>query len=259
MYTPNELQRIWSPWPEHPFSAAFVATAVIALTIKWLLSISSVQKILLEIPYLEQYSGSLIIASLFIVFISFLARNYLSKIEECLKFTYDGNGVLWHGNECNIALRDITFLKLLKDITAKIVDEKEKENLFLEAGRDMGRGFGRQFKRQIYPKELIKNNIPFSQLSKAERLRSWIKYDSSTGWGLISEMEIGKKLCITAKHPTLFDEETGGKCFSYIMAGYAESLVNEILSDIGMEYELSGNIETDDNETISFYLLLRHC
>ena len=91
------------------------------------------------------------------MFIVFLIRNYRAKIKKCdlIGFKYDQDAVLWHGNECNIAFRDITFLKLLRDITADF-DEKYRNKLFLEAGRDMGKGFGKHFKSQIYPKELKK-------------------------------------------------------------------------------------------------------
>ena len=256
--TPIELQKILSKQPEFPSWGAIIATAIIAIPIHHIVNISGVQKILAEVPLLLDYFEPV---SIILLFIFFLSRNYLSKIKECnslIKFTYDGNGVLWHGNECNIALRDVTFLKLLNDISKEIPDEKDKKKIFLNAGCDMGRGFGRQFKSQIYPKEIMKKDIPFNQLPKNERLRLWAEYDSSTGWGLISEIDIGRSLYVTAKHPTLFDAETGGECFSYIMAGYAESFVNEIISDIGIHYKFSGDIEIDDNEKISFHLTNVH-
>ncbi len=186
-----------------------------------------------------------------ILFLLILAKRYESQNA----FIYDEHGVLWHGNESNISLRVATFSEMLKSIAENIMlTDDDKKYVFTNIGRNLGHNFGQQFKKQIYRRELINSDIPFEDLDKNERLVRWTKYDSATGWGLIEATDFKESLFIVAKHPTLFEGD-GGKWFSYIMAGYSESVVNEMTSEFHMRYQFSDQIKIDP-DAISFPLKL---
>jgi hypothetical protein len=189
-----------------------------------------------------------------ILFLSILAYVYQSQEESGplgKSFKYDKNGVLWHGTEKAIAFRVVTFLGILEQIAQNIPNSSIKE-AFLTSGRIAGNDFGQQFGNQIYPAELRKDSVPFDQLSKPQRLALWSEYDSSTGWGLLSAYEKVASVDIVVKHPTLF-KGSGGEHFSYLLAGYCETVVNAITNDIGGSYVFSGTIDTK-GKTISFSL-----
>jgi hypothetical protein len=249
----SDFQNIFSPQPDQPILGSLYATGAV---VSFLLS--------LYIPFIKifpNFSLSLSLALGFlcvvlVVLLAFLIRNYqaVERTTQC-QFRYV-NGVLLNGNQPNIALRIVTFHEMLENIAEAVtLNEINKQLVFLKNGRNAGSRFGKDFKENIYP-HITKNNKPFEQLSETEILKQWTDYDSATGWGLISAKKEGLNLCITAKHLALFAQERdGGKWFSAIMAGYAESVVNEILAEYNVEYVFSGEINTDSRKgTISFLL-----
>lgn len=193
-----------------------------------------------------------------LLFLAILAGQYRStrsRIGALGKtFEYDKEGVLWHGSEKAIAFRVITFLALLE----KVGDAQETQNprLFVQAGRVAGRDFATQFGSQIYPAELRGSGLSFDQLSIAQRLALWSEYDSSTGWGLLSAHQKPGAIEIIVKHPTLFHGR-GGVLFAHYLAGYCETVVNEITDsfDFGYHYRFSNDI-TMRGRMASFSLLL---
>jgi hypothetical protein len=193
---------------------------------------------------------------LLLFFISLAAqyRSTRSRVGALGKvFEYDKEGVLWHGSEKAIAFRVVTFLSLLENLD----DGKEVEKAqtsFLHAGRRAGRDFAVQFGSQIYPAELRRGGPSFDQLSKSQRLALWSEYDSSTGWGLLSAQEKPSSVEITVRHPTLFYGR-GGVLFTYYLAGYCETVVNEITDSFGSGYHVSNNIARH-GKIVSFLLVL---
>jgi hypothetical protein len=209
------------------------------------------------LPAPPQYLFAHVLYWVFLLFLALLAAQYRSmksRIGALGKtFEYDKEGVLWHGTEKAIAFRVITFLKLLEQFG----DSKEIQNvdsLFVQAGRIGARDFAVQFGSQIYPTELRRSGPSFEQLSRAQRLALWSEYDSSTGWGLLSAHETSKSIEITVKHPTLFYGR-GGVLFAHYLAGYCETVVNEITDSFGSDYHFSNNIARQ-GKTASFLLVL---
>ena len=192
-----------------------------------------------------------------ILFLAFLANEYRRRKTNSgalgKSFEYDKDGVLWHGTEKAIAFRVVTFLSFLEHISKAMPTSTAKE-AFLKVGRIGGIDFAQQFGTQIYPAELRKGGLPFDQLTRPQRLALWSEYDSSTGWGLLSAHEKGTSVDIVVKHATLFRGD-GGLCFAYMLAGYCETVLNAITSDLSSSYLFSGEIETQ-GKTITFALKL---
>jgi hypothetical protein len=80
----------------------------------------------------------------------------------------------------------------------------------------------------------------------------WADYDSSTGWGLVEAHEKPRSADIVVKHSTLF-KGAGGKYFAHFLAGYCETVVNEITSDFGSPLNVDGPIKMHER-SIEFTL-----
>jgi len=256
----TEFQNIFSPKPNQPIIGSIYATGTSVAFLGTLYT--SISKISPNLFPPLSFSLELALGFLcfvLVVLLVFLIRNLLAqageRVPQC-QFRYK-DGVLLNGNEPNIALRIVTFHEMLESMAEAIAsNETGKQSAFLKNGRNAGRRFGKDFKQNIYSL-LNKANKPFDQLTEAEILKQWTDYDSATGWGKISAEKKGIDWCITAKHLALFAEDReGGKWFSYIMAGYAESVVNEILAECNdLEYEFSGRITMKGKKgLISFFL-----
>jgi hypothetical protein len=152
---------------------------------------------------------------------------------------------------------------MLKDTTKNLQDKNRRIEVLLKTGQRCGKKFGKHFRTQMYPTDAILKKISslknFSDLTETERLTLWSDYDSDTGWGKISVSLKGRNLIIKAIHPNLFSGE-GGECFSYLMAGYSESVVNEIMSDLNSKsnsrYDFQINSIQRSETEISFLLNL---
>ena len=68
-------------------------------------------------------------------------------------FWYDDNGVLWNGNEQNIAFRIETFLGMLSGIRRNMEEDRLKD-LLTEAGKKASKDFANRFVTSIYPIEI---------------------------------------------------------------------------------------------------------
>jgi hypothetical protein len=225
----TEIINCFLPQPQHPIIGAIIAT------IEFVGVVIASCFVLIQIGALEKFEPSIsiglsIVSFALIMFSLFIIRNFQSTNPE-IPFKYDHNGVLWHGNQPNIALRVKTFLEMLRGIIESEPDEKKQAEVLINTGKKMGERFGQEFINVTYPTEINKGGV-FNSLKIEEKLKHWTIYDSSTGWGKIeSEIKDGlnpPNLSIKASHLDLY-RIGEGDYFSHIMAGYIEALIKNIL------------------------------
>jgi len=192
----------------------------------------------------------LVVLLLFLLIVTFILRMQL-RSERILRekeenFRYDYGGTLYNGLEPNIAFRTETFKGILTGleeamlrVPGDVLNSELIHRLLIDAGREAamgkkpGQGFALEFPN-IYDRELRHvRGRDWKHLDLVRRLQAWARYDSETGWGVItargplSSYEIEIQI---HHHRGLYDPP-GGHLFGYWLIGYCESVISVIVKD----------------------------
>jgi len=187
-------------------------------------------------PYLIMVFGSL-----FFIFLAlFIYYSRSVALSSSGGFCYDGNGVIWNGNEQNIAFRVATFRRIISGFET-LAGANDINKMMFDTGVVSGEDFGRNFGAQIYPTELRKGGPAWTDLSVGEKLKLWADYDSATGWGKIDASKSADKIDVNVLHVTMF---TGGvgDAFANFMAGYVRTVLRNILGAAYSKLELESPV-----------------
>lgn len=162
------------------------------------------------------------------------------------------NGILLFDREQHIAFSVQTLKSLLLRLSQEAPEGRAEELLFL-SGLSAGKRFGSHFS-EIYKEQFEQENYkPWESLNDNGKLDAWEAYDTTGGWGKISAYKSvsNKSVEVTFRHPTLFDGE-GGAIFSWLLAGYCQEVIAEII-ERDAKFDRQKGILTDDGRLQLFY------
>jgi len=153
----------------------------------------------------------------------------LRELEQ--NFKYDKKGTLYNGGEPNIAFRIVTFKGILEGISKSMGADTLSEQL-IATGRTAGINFANSL-GEIYNEDVASHKIQsdWDKLSFVEKLNQWAEYDSSTGWGVLSCTTKESDVYVVITHLHGLFEGDGGKYFGYFLAGYAETIIAQIIKN----------------------------
>lgn len=230
----DSLQRAWndSPWAR--------AVGVMGGTISGLLLLNSSLpgELALDLTALAPKYGQLTLAVLAILFFFLVSvfsgdRLMFEKKLRALEqsFNYDKRGTLYNGREPNIAFRIATFKGMLEGI-ADVVGVDQLEEALTETGRRAAVDFSKSISA-IYSGDVASKRVGYSwsELSLEAKLDAWAEYDSATGWGILTCDSSGESVRVVINHLKGLFEGPGGLMFGHFLAGYAETVISQIVCE----------------------------